>query len=123
MTTITLSGNRIEMVIDGKIDSGQMETLVTEFLEKAAGLETIELLYIDQDFRLPTLGAMAVKLSHFTHLFKVAKKIRRAALLTDKGWLRKAAQLENVLIPWIEIKTFDTNAREQAGAWLAGEAQ
>ena len=118
MSSVHISGHQIEMIIDGKIDAGQMESIITDFLEKTKDLESVSLLYIDRDFKLPTLGAMAVKLSYFTSLLKVTKKIHRVALLTDKGWLRKAAEVENVLIPWIEIKVFDSSAREKAEAWL-----
>ena len=123
MGVMSQSGNRIEMIIDGKIDSDEMESLITEFMDKATDLESIQLLYIDRDFKLPTLGAMAVKLSHFGSLLKLTKKMQRVALLTDKNWLRKAARMENALIPWFEIKTFDTTAREQAEAWLMGDSE
>lgn len=118
MSSIKHSGCRIEMVIDGKIDSEQMESLIVEFIDSSENLDSIQLLYIDDDFKLPTLGALVVKLSHFGSLLKISRKIQRAALLTNQGWLKKAAEFENAIIPWIEIKTFDTTAREQAEAWL-----
>jgi hypothetical protein len=39
--------------------------------------------------------------------------------LSDKTWLKKASELEGILIPGLEIKAFDRDQKSEAEAWLA----
>ena len=47
------------------------------------------------------------------------KRFIRAAVLTDKVWIKKASELEGAIIPGLEIKAFDRDQREEAEAWLS----
>ena len=47
------------------------------------------------------------------------KKFDRAAVLTDKAWLKKVSELEGALFPGLEIKAFDRDQRGEAEAWLS----
>lgn len=47
------------------------------------------------------------------------KRFKRAAVLTDKAWLRKISELERVLYPGLEIKAFNRDQKGQAEAWLS----
>ena len=49
------------------------------------------------------------------------KKFNRAAVLTDKAWLKKISEFEGALFPGLEIKAFDRDQRAEAEAWLSGE--
>jgi hypothetical protein len=52
-------------------------------------------------------------------MFGLMKKFGRAAILTDKTWLKKVSELEGALIPGLEIKAFDRDQKEEAEAWLS----
>ena len=51
-------------------------------------------------------------------MFGLIRKFDRAAVLTDKTWLKKASELEGALFPGLEIKAFDRDQKEEAEAWL-----
>jgi hypothetical protein len=48
------------------------------------------------------------------------KKFDRAAVLTDKTWLKKVSEFEGALFPGLEIKAFDIDQKAEAEAWLSG---
>ena len=77
------------------------------------------MLYEIIDFHLPSLGAIAIEFSRLPAMFGLIKKFDRVAVLTDKTWLKKASELEGVLIPNLEIKAFSREQREEAEAWLS----
>jgi len=45
------------------------------------------------------------------------EKFDRAAVLTDKTWLKTVSELEGVFFPGLEIKAFDRD--QKAEAWLS----
>ena len=77
------------------------------------------MLYDVIDFHLPSLGAIAIEFSRLPSMFGLMKKFDRAAVLTDKTWLKKISEFEGHLFPGLEIKAFDRDQREEAEAWLS----
>ncbi len=49
------------------------------------------------------------------------KKFDRAAVLTDKTWLKKVSEFEGVLYPGLEIKAFNRDQKAEAEAWLSSQ--
>jgi len=47
------------------------------------------------------------------------KKFERAAVLSDKIWLKKISELEGLFYPGLEIKAFDRDQRAEAEDWLS----
>ena len=63
MFTVTLNGaNRLDVELDGKLDSAAMQAALDEMVEKAKPMENGVVLYRIGDFNLPTLGAIGVEL-------------------------------------------------------------
>src|SRR5690554_7192972 len=73
------------------------------------------------DFDLPSLGAFAVELSRLPSLFGLVRKYDRTAVITDKGWVRKASEIEGMLIPGFEVKAFGLDEEAEAEAWRSEE--
>ena len=46
------------------------------------------------------------------------KKFERAAVLSDKIWLKKISELEGLFYPGLEIKAFDRDQRAESEDWL-----
>jgi len=111
--------NRVDIEFSGKLDSNEMKAALDEFISKTKDIEHGKMLYRIRDFDLPSLGAIRVELSRLPELFKIIRKFDRAAVLADKGWVRKASEIEGALFPGIEIKAFDRNEEAEAEAWLA----
>lgn len=119
MFQVTRNGaNRIDVEFAGKLDSTGMRMALGELSQKSEGIEHGRMLYRVGDFSLPTLGALAVELSHIPQLFKVVRHFDRMAVVAGKGWVRKTSEVEGALIPGLEIKAFDLNQEAEAEAWL-----
>lgn len=119
MFQVTRNGeNRIDVEFAGKLDSNGMRIAIDELQQKSAGIEHGRMLYRVGDFELPTLGALAVELSHIPQLFRFVRHFDRMAVVADKGWVRKTSEVEGALIPGLQIKAFDPSQEAEAEAWL-----
>ena len=66
-----------------------------------------------------TLDAIGIEFSRLPSMFGLLKKFNRAAVLTDKAWLKKLSEFEGTLFPGLEIKAFNRDQKEKAEAWLS----
>lgn len=73
------------------------------------------------DFHLPSLSAIAIELVALPAVLGFLKKFRRAAVLTDKVWLKRISEFEGRLFTDTEIKAFSREQRTEAQAWLAAD--
>ena len=109
--------DRLDIVLDGKLDSDAMTLALDELVAAAEGMKKGRMLYRIGDFNLPTLGAIGVELSRLPSLLKLIGRFERAAVVADQAWLRTVSEWEGALIPGLEIRGFETV--EAAEAWLA----
>lgn len=121
MLTITKPNeNRLDIELQGILDSAMMRLALDELIEKSAGVTGGRMLYRITDFTMPTFGAIMVEFGYLSKLFGLLGKFDRCAVLCDAGWLRTAAEIEGAMFPGIEIKSFELDEGEAAEAWLAG---
>ncbi|WP_100259848.1 SpoIIAA family protein [Qipengyuania seohaensis] len=119
MLTITkTAADRIDIVLDGKVDADIMRKALDDLIEKSEGMTRGKMFYRITNFELPTLGAIGVEFSRLPKLFRMLGAFAKCAVLTDSDWLEKAAELEGALIPGMDIKSFDYDAVDVAEAWL-----
>ena len=120
MLTITKpAADRVDIVLDGKIDADIMRKALDDLIEKSEGMTGGKMLSRIANFALPTLGAIGVEFSRLPKLFRLLGPFDKCAVLTDSDWLRRAAEMEGALFPGIEIKSFGLDGQEVAEAWLA----
>lgn len=119
MFTITKrSENRIDIAISETIDSDEMAKILDEFVEKSKDVQNGQMLYTITDFSMPTMGALWVEMTRLPKLFGLVGKFKKCAVLTDVGWMRKAASVEGALIPGLTIKSFELDQVAAAEEWL-----
>ncbi len=111
--------NRLDIELSGKLDAEDMRVALDELENKSKNIENGKMLYEIIDFHIPSLGAIGVEFSRLPALFGLMKKFDRAAVLTDKAWLKKVSELEGVLYPGLEIKAFNRDQKAEAEAWLS----
>jgi len=111
--------NRVDIELSGKLDSDEMKVALDDLLGKTKDIEHGKMLYRIDDFEFPTFGAIGVELSRLPKLLKLIGKFDRAAVLVDKGWLKKVSEIEGALMPGLEIKAFARDQEADAEAWLA----
>lgn len=113
-----VSVNRLDIELSGKLDSAAMEVALDDLVNKSEGIENGRMLYDVVDFHLPSLGAIGIEFSRLLSMLGLMKKFDRAAVLTDKAWLKMASEIEGALYPGLEIKAFSRDQRAEAEAWL-----
>ncbi len=111
--------NRLDIEISGKLNAEDMAIALDELVSKSKNIENGKMLYEIIDFHLPSLGAIVIEFSRLPAMFGLMKKFDRAAVLTDKTWLKKASEFEGVLYPGLEIKAFNRNQKAEAEDWLS----
>ena len=120
MFTIESNGpNRLDLTLSGKLDAEEMKAALDDLVRKSEGIENGRMLYDVIDFHLPSLAAIKVEFSRLPEMFRLIKRFDRAAVLSDKTWLKKVSELEGLFYPGLEIKAFDRDQKEAAEAWLA----
>jgi len=120
MYKITPNGtNRLDIEMSGKLNAEDMKTALDELVEKSRYIENGKMLYDIIDFHLPSLEAITIEFSRLPSMLGLMRKFKRAAILTDKSWLKKVSELEGALFPGLEIKAFDRDQKAQAEAWLS----
>ena len=120
MFKVTRKGtNRLDIELSGKLNSEEMQTALDELVDKSKGIEKGKMLYDVIDFHLPSLNAIAIEFSRLPLMFGFIKKFNRAAVLSDKHWIKKISEFEGMLIPGLEIKAFNRHQKEAAEAWLS----
>jgi hypothetical protein len=120
MFRVTQNGiNRLDIELSGKLNSEEMKIALDELVSKSKNIENGKMLYDVIDFHLPSLGAIGIEFSRLPSMFGLIKKFDRAAVLTDKTWLKKVSEFEGALFPGLEIKAFNRDQKEEAEAWLS----
>ncbi len=120
MFKITQHGvNRLDIELSGKLDTEEMKFALDELISKSKDIKNGKMLYEIIDFHLPSLGAIAMEFSRSPSMFGLMKKFDRAAVLTDKIWLKKVSELEGIFYPGLEIKAFNSDQRAEAEDWLS----
>jgi len=111
--------NRLDIELSGKLDAEEMKIALDELVSKSKNIENGKMLYEIIDFNLPSIGAIAIEFSRLPSMFGLMKRFNRAAVLTDKTWLKKVSEIEGALFPGLEIKAFDRDQKAEAEAWLS----
>ena len=109
---------RVELHLQGKLTAESMRQLLEDFIAVSDGIEDGTLLYVIEDFEMPSARALAVEMRYLPKLFSLIGRYKKCAVLSDVGWIRTVAVLEGKLIPGLEIQDFAPDERDEAEAWL-----
>lgn len=112
------SERRLDIVMAGKLDSDGMRRALDELVRKCEGIRNGKMLFDVVDYRLPTLSAITVELARLPEMLGLIRRFSRAAVLTDKAWLKTISELEGKLLPGLEIKAFPRDQKTAAVRWL-----
>lgn len=120
MFKVTQNGaNRLDIEMSGKLNAENMRIALDELVSKSEHIENGKMLYDVIDYHLPSLSAIAIEFSRLPSMFGFMKKFNRAAVLTDKTWLKRVSEFEGNFFPGLEIKAFDREQKEEAEQWLS----
>ena len=111
--------NRLDIEMSGKLNAEDMRIALDDLVSKSKNIENGKMLYEIIDFHLPSLGAIAIEFSRLPAMFGLMRKFDRAAVLTDKTWLKEVSEFEGALYPGLEIKAFNRDQKAEAELWLS----
>ena len=114
-----ISADRVNIEMSGKLDDESMRRALDDIVAKTGDIEHGAMLYDVIDYHLPTVGAIRIEFARLPSMLGLMKKFDRAAVLTDKRWLKTVSELEGLFFPHLEIKGFRREDRDEAEAWLA----
>lgn len=112
------SERRVDIVMSGKLDSDGMRKALDELVECCEGISNGQMLFDVVDYQLPTLSAITIEFARLPRMLGLIRRFSRAAVLTDKTWLKRISELEGRLIPGLEIKAFERSDKTAAEEWL-----
>jgi hypothetical protein len=122
MFKVTQNGmNRLDIEMSGKLCAEEMKIALDELVSKSKNIENGKMLYDIIDFHLPSLGAIGIEFSRLPSMFGLIRKFDRAAVLTDKAWIKKVSEFEGAFYPGVEIKAFNRDQKAEAEVWLASK--
>lgn len=122
MLTVTKPApNRVDIELKGTLNAETMQDGLEDLIAKSEDVTNGRMIYRITEFSLPTIGAIAVEVRLLPKLFGLLGKYDRCAVLSDAGWVRRAAEIEGALFPGIAIKSFELAKTEEAEAWLAAD--
>jgi hypothetical protein len=122
MVVIERTGeHRLDISMAGKLDSEGMRKVLDELVQKCEGISQGKMLFDVVDYKLPTLSAITIEFSRLPKMLRLIRRFSKAAVLTDKAWLKTISELEGKLIPGLEIKAFQRDQKTAALQWLDGE--
>ena len=116
-----MSEHRVDIVMSGKLDSDSMRKALDELVKSCEGISHGKMLYDVVDYHLPTLSAITIEFSRLPKMLGLIRQFSKAAVLTDKTWLKRISELEGKLIPGLQIKAFERDNRTAAVQWLEEE--
>lgn len=116
------SNNRVDIDLEGVIDADAMRNGLDDLFAASDGVTQGQMLYRITNFSLPTMAAIGVEMARLPQLFGLLGKYDRCAVLSDSGWLRKAASAEGALFPGLDIRSFELGEEDMAEEWLTEKA-
>jgi len=114
-----IAEDRLDIQLEGRLEKDSMEAALDDFANESEGIKNGKMLYIINDFQFPSLEAIGVELSRLPSLFRLINQFDKAAVITDKTWIKHASELEGLLIPGLQIKAFTSSERNSAEQWLS----
>ena len=111
--------NLLVMEAAGQMNAVSMEVALDMLVPVVKDMHHGGALVRAQGVEWPTLGAIGVELRHWGQLMAMVRKLDRVAVLTRQGWMQNLAMVESLLVPNLEIRSFDPDDAASARDWLA----
>ena len=121
------NNNHIELTLNGKISSNDMNNLLDEWMQATASmvqanpnteLQNATLLYRINDFAMPSFSAVMTEMKRMPELWATMKYFGKMAVISEQQWLQKVAEIEGFMIPSLDIKGFNPDEESAAKIWL-----
>lgn len=116
--TRQMKPNQIETRIGGKISAQEMARGFDTLLPMTRKLVDGKVLLIYDDIGLPEPAALVEEMNRLPQLFEALTHLKKIAVLSDHGWIRKAAEYEGMALSGVCVRAYPTKSRNLAEAFL-----
>lgn len=106
---------RISGILDGK----DYDQVVAGIQDKLARHQRIGVLVDLTGFEDVTAVAAWKDVRYSLSLLGDLKRFPREAVVSDKKWVHTLARIADPLVPYVEVKAFNSDQRDAALAWVA----
>ena len=106
----------------GRLLRAELEAYLDRLEASFAQRERTHLFAEVVDFDGVEMDGLGNLMKRSTVWFRNLDRVGRVAIVADQSWIRWAANLESALLPHVSYETFESGEREQAWAWVQGEA-
>ncbi|SKA35118.1 STAS/SEC14 domain-containing protein [Consotaella salsifontis] len=121
MLSVTPSPSNI-LIIEtrGKLDGDDIDRAIAAYEDKLAGAgeAKISTLAVLRDFDGMTAEALLKDVRYGLARLGDLGRVHRVAVVTDANWLRRIADLQNIVLPRVEIRAFPMADESSARSWL-----
>lgn len=113
--------NRINLHLSGRLNAAGMRDGLEALIAASEGVRGGQLYYVISDLAWPSLAALLVEIRKLPQLLPLIRRFERCAVVSDRRWLRRAAEIEGRLIPGLTIRAFPSQEAAAAEAWLTAK--
>ena len=112
----------IVLSISGRLETSDVEQAMGR-LDKALDLGGQVHIFVEVlDFHGMPFDAWLNDIGHGLQYLTRLKQFGRVAIVSDQKWLRAASRIESALLPFVRYEVYTPDQRDQALAWVKGEA-
>lgn len=106
--------------VAGTVTADDYDKVIPTIEEKLADHEHIGVLTDLSDFNDMTADALKRDLQYGLSKLGEFHRFKRAAVISDKQWIKAATDITSTLFPQIEARVFPETEKSQAMNWVSG---
>jgi hypothetical protein len=122
LETIESAGDVVAVKVSHKITGSDLDTVMDQLDQAMAKHETIHVFVETQSIDGIEISKLPAYMTRALPLFGKLRRFGRVAVVADQAWVRAGARLESALLPNISYRTYLSDERDEAFAWVTGRA-
>ena len=103
--------------VKGKVTTADIERAIGRIESKLKQHEQVSFIAEIEGLSGVSPGALLKDITYGIQQLVHLDRFHRAAVVTDKRWIRAAVKLESRILPGVDVKAFYRREREAAYAW------
>lgn len=109
--------------LEGRITGADLDAAMDRLEWCMGAFETVHLYMETHDITGMEIAAWPHHAARSLPLLGSLNRFGRVAVVADQAWIRGWTKVESALLPFITYRTFTPDQREEAFAWVTGDAE
>lgn len=115
--TETAADDLVGIRVKGKVTAKDIERAIGKIESKLKQHDQVSLVAEIEELSGISPGALLKDITYGLQQLPHLDRFHRAAVVTDKRWIRAAVKLESRILPSVEVNSFYRREREAAYEW------